>query len=327
MNTASIKRFALIAAAGAALAPMVATASSSGSVDDDGRVFNGMYWVNLPEYSDNDHFSDYPSHVTLVGTARDFRERTAIGGHSDFQKRPGNGFGHYKMMVADELGDDGKPVFRSEGYKVREQSRDAQGNNIIGNKPYLERMQGDTNGRMQNGTGDAVTSEDSFNDWFRDVLGTNWTESFPVTLVRTPGTNQYVFDDRQTEYFQDRNGFFIMNDMGFGNSAGDNKNFHFTYELATNFIYEEDSGQVFTFTGDDDVWVYIDGKLVIDLGGVHGRTAQTINLDRLSWLEDGEEYELRFFFAERHRTQSNFRIETTMRLRPIDLPQPTSLYD
>jgi fibro-slime domain-containing protein len=55
--------------------------------------------------------------------------------------------------------------------------------------------------------------------------------------------------------------------------------------------------------------------------------SQTIELDRLDWLEDGRSYSLSFFFAERHTTQSNFRIETTLELRTVQLPPTAALYD
>jgi len=72
----------------------------------------------------------------------------------------------------------------------------------------------------------------------------------------------------------------------------------------------------------------VDGQLVIDLGGVHAATTQTIEMDRISTLEHGKMHRLDFFFAERHRTQSNFRIETNLMLkRTVDLPMGSNLFD
>jgi len=136
----------------------------------------------------------------------------------------------------------------------------------------------------------------------------------------------YVFDDRTDPTFSGRGGFFPINNSMFGNfSSG--KNFHFTYELATEFIYTPGQGQIFTFRGDDDVWVFVNGKMVIDIGGIHSAVEQTVALDRLTNLVANGRNTLHFFFAERHTTQSNFRIQTTINLRNAELPNTSKLYD
>jgi len=73
--------------------------------------------------------------------------------------------------------------------------------------------------------------------------------------------------------------------------------------------------------------LFIDGKLVVDIGGVHSAVSQTIDLDRLNWLVDGNKYNFKLFFAERHTTQSNVRIDTNLNLQNAALPASTGLYD
>ena len=107
----------------------------------------------------------------------------------------------------------------------------------------------------------------------------------------------YPLDDVETdEEFQ--------NDMD-----GNPRNFGFTTELHTSFEYK--GGETFTFRGDDDVFVFIDEKLVVDLGGVHGPEEGTVELDELG-LTKGEVYHFDLFQAERNPVGSNFRIETTL---------------
>jgi len=94
-------------------------------------------------------------------------------------------------------------------------------------------------------------------------------------------------------------------------------NFGFTMEFHANFAYLNGTNQVFSFTGDDDVWVFINGQLVIDLGGLHPAGSASVNLDAAAaglGLVDNENYKLDFFFAERHTDASNCRITTSLQL-------------
>ncbi len=147
-----------------------------------------------------------------------------------------------------------------------------------------------------------TSGKENFDQWFRDVEGVNM--ALPVTITLTPaGNGTYTYDN---------SAFFPIDDKGWGNE-GNTHNYHFTLELRTQFTYE--GGEVFKFTGDDDLFTYINGKLVIDLGGVHGAQSTTVDLDEKAaelGLVKGQKYPLDFFFAERHTTQSNFRIDTTI---------------
>jgi fibro-slime domain-containing protein len=96
--------------------------------------------------------------------------------------------------------------------------------------------------------------------------------------------------------------------------------------MHSTFEFEADAAQIFKFIGDDDVYVFIDDELVIDLGGVHAAVEQYVDLNRLG-LQDGNTYKLDFFFAERHRTESNFRIVTNLQLESGVLPTVSTIFD
>lgn len=77
--------------------------------------------------------------------------------------------------------------------------------------------------------------------------------------------------------------FLPIDGQLFGNQ-GRSHNYHFTMEIHRAFTCTPD--QAFSFTGDDDLWAFVNGQLVIDLGGVHGAASGSVDLDTLG-LTDG----------------------------------------
>lgn len=145
-----------------------------------------------------------------------------------------------------------------------------------------------------------ITSPDTFHAWYRDDPQCNKTFEYELPMVVDQATGNLVFDS---------SAFFPLDGAGYGTSGIDDHNFHFTFELHMTFVYRE--GDVFNFTGDDDLFVYIDDKLVIDLGGAHSPMSGAVNLDELG-LVPGQEYPIDFFHAERAQYESNFHIETSL---------------
>jgi fibro-slime domain-containing protein len=153
----------------------------------------------------------------------------------------------------------------------------------------------------------------AFSNWFTKPGDAT---SYSITLNETaPGSGIYSFSS---------NSFFPIDNQLLGNQ-GNSHNYHFTYAISGMFGYTQGAGQTFSFTGDDDVWVYFDDLLGIDLGGVHGAASQTVNLDTLfAGTRASGNYSFDFFFAERHTTQSNLMITTSLVLTN-DVPEPGSL--
>jgi fibro-slime domain-containing protein len=96
-------------------------------------------------------------------------------------------------------------------------------------------------------------------------------------------------------------------------SSAGSRNFFFCFESHATFTYEP--GQEFFFSGDDDVWIFINNRLALDIGGVHSAVPGYIKLDTIKTpepLKKDSTYNIDIFFCERNLNQSNIRITTNM---------------
>jgi len=143
-----------------------------------------------------------------------------------------------------------------------------------------------------------------FDQWYRDTDGVNQRFEITIPLTGDPAhPGLYVYDS---------NAYFPIDDMGFGNQ-NQSHNYHFTSEAHFTFPYR--GGEVFTFRGDDDVFLFVNGHLAIDLGGVHTAETGSVDLDAQAaalGISIGNTYQMDIFHAERHTSESNFRVETTL---------------
>lgn len=220
---------------------------------------------------------DPNGNLILSGTIRDFNGTGGVNGHPDFERCPGP---------------PSPPC--AGGYRV--ETGIVQTNLGADKKPLYASPP----------TPSWTTGQTTFDQWYRDTPNVNKKTEYAITLVRVQ-TNPPLWSYTNSA-------FFPIDNQLFGNE-GRNHNFHFTYEIHNTFTYR--GGETFTFQGDDDVWVFINDKRVIDLGGVHSVKSATVNLDSVAstiGITPGNDYDFDFYFAERHTTQSNFRIDTSIQL-------------
>ncbi|MEA2699604.1 MAG: hypothetical protein QOI66_3875, partial [Myxococcales bacterium] len=170
----------------------------------------------------------------------------------------------------------------------------------------------------------AANGIDYFAKWYKDDPLNKTVLQFLTFTQLAGGAFQY-----------DNDNFFPLdgtpgNRLGWGLYMNTGHNFHFTSEVRYWFQYK--GNERLDFTGDDDVWVFINKQLAVNIGGVHGALTGSVILNaanghgavcdevttdcnnrrdvNLNLVRDSV-YEIVVFQAERHTNASHYRLTLT----------------
>ena len=167
-----------------------------------------------------------------------------------------------------------------------------------------------------------------------------------------PANNAKLEDEGLSKLSSDGKGAFLPFSKNTSRNVDSNPTFHFGMDMSVKF-YMPENGQIttsdgskkdmtFEFSGDDDVWVFVDGKLVLDIGGIHNAIKGDINFNKgvatvykgqtnasvtttdiytsnvlgTNWKnETNKVHTLQVFYLERGRGESNCKIKFNLEIK------------
>ena len=223
------------------------------------------------------------------GSVLDVMYRDFDQSHPDFEM-PFPGDVVRRGLIETTLGADRKPVFK-----------DRIGHAALAGSPTAIKTDWQP-------TQPVIASADSFKQWYTTSdVNRAFAKKLPLSELQ-PGSGIFGYDS---------SAFFPLSPSeGFGvtpKNNGQGMNFLFTTEVHVQFKYL--GSQKFTFRGDDDLWIFVNGQLALDLGSMHNAEEGTIDFDAQAAALNiviGGSYTMDIFHAERHTSASNFKITTNI---------------